>query len=237
MTITGMKVDMFGIASTICHEFSHALEQHYCHRFDRQPRMNDELLVETGFSLEAFLYGGLFSDEYRKGKKKPCIRRWPSAAYYDFYKSNGHPMERHDLSADLGPNSRCYPIEPRKCAVFLEQSFWDDPKPPAGCLKKMWPRPHCEVALDQDDYDYFNSGSQHPLSPHPKKRRRLSDAAMERKRASDANGKREDHRKVEVRWHRRKEVSEERKAVFHEREMVKLNGLWEKCMEGIISTW
>jgi hypothetical protein len=75
MTITGMKVDMFGIASTICHEFSHALEQHYCHRFDRQPRMNDELLVETGFSLEAFLYGGLFSDEYRKGKKKPCIKR------------------------------------------------------------------------------------------------------------------------------------------------------------------
>jgi hypothetical protein len=235
MTITDMKVDMFGIASTICHEFSHALEQHYCDRFDRMPRMNDELLVETGYSLEAFLYGGTYSYEYRKGKKKPCIKRWPSAAMYEFYKSNNHPMEMHPF-ADLGPDRR-FPIESRKCAVFLEQSFWDDPKPPAGCLKKMWLKPHCEVALDQEDYDYFNSGSRHSRSPRPKKRRRLSDAAMERKRASDANGKREDHRKVEVRWHLKKEVLEERKAVFYEREMVKLNGLWEKCMEGIVSTW
>ena len=100
----------------------------------------------------------------------------------------------------------------------------------------MWLRPHIEVALNEDDYDYYNSGSKSSSDP-PKKRRRLSDAAMERQRADDANEKWEGYMEVEVRWHRRKEVSAERKAVFHEREMIKLNGLWEECMKGIVPAW
>jgi hypothetical protein len=42
---------------------------------------------------------------------------------------------------------------------------------------------------------------------------------------------------VQVRWHRTKEVSEERTAVFHEGGVAKLNGLWEECMDSIVPTW
>ena len=81
---------------------------------------------------------------------------------------------------DLGPE-RCFPIEPRKIAAFFEQSFWDNPEPPVGCWKKMWLRPYCEVALDREDFDYFNSGSRYPLRPRAKKRRRIGDAFIERR--------------------------------------------------------
>jgi hypothetical protein len=228
MTMTGMKVDMFGMASTVCHEFAHALEQHHCDCFPMPP-MNDEPLVETGYSLENFLFGGLFQKW-----ETPCLQRWPQPFLYDCHTSNNYPMDAR-LFADLGPD-RNFPIELAKIAALLEQSFWDDPKPLVGCWKKMWLRPHVEVALNEDDYDYYNSGSKSSSDP-PKKRRRLSDAAMERQRADDANEKWEEYMEVEVRWHRRKEVSAERKAVFHEREMIKLNGLWEECMKGIVPAW
>ena len=176
MTITDMKVDMFGVASTICHEFSHALEQHYCDS-GGMPLLNDEIMIETGHSLESFLFGGLYSRHNRKGELEPSLSRWPSPAMYEHYKKYNHPIETRP-SMDLGPE-RCFPIEPRKIAAFLEQSFWDDPEPPVGCWKKMWLRPHCEVALDREDFDYFNSDSLYSLRPHPKKRRRLGNAFIE----------------------------------------------------------
>ena len=60
MTISGMKVEMFDIAKTIVHELSHALDYYYCSS-GSYPRMNDELLIETGKSLENFLFGGTFA--------------------------------------------------------------------------------------------------------------------------------------------------------------------------------
>ena len=92
MTITDMKVDMFGVASTICHEFSHALEQHYCDS-GGMPLLNDEIMIETGHSLESFLFGGLYSRHNRKGELKPSLQRWPSPAIYEHYKKYNHPIE------------------------------------------------------------------------------------------------------------------------------------------------
>jgi hypothetical protein len=195
MTISEMKVDMLLIAKTICHEFAHALDFHYC-IYGNQPRMNDELLVDTGKSLEDFLFGGTFA---RRGGY-PCLDRWPSPACYDLYKSSGTPLMlgpelEPGQCVDLGPN-RYYPLEIRRCAAFLQQSFWDDPMPPAGCPKKMWLRPHMELAIDEKDFDYFNAFEE-PYMP-PRKRQQLSEAAMERKRAENANESSEDSMEVNV---------------------------------------
>jgi hypothetical protein len=54
MTVTDLKVRMVDDAMKLCHELGHALEQHNCdHDYFRPPPMNDEIVVETGFSLQA----------------------------------------------------------------------------------------------------------------------------------------------------------------------------------------
>jgi hypothetical protein len=179
MTISEMKVEMFDIARTIVHELSHTLDYYYCIS-GSEPRMNDELLIETGKSLENFLFGGTFT---RIGCHT-YVSQWPSQRAFDFYTSKGYDMElgfevEPGQTVDLG-RARDFPVETRKCAVFLEQSFWDDPKPPAGCWKKMWLRPHMELAINEKDFDHFNSFEE-PYVP-PLKRQQLSEAAMERMR-------------------------------------------------------
>jgi hypothetical protein len=115
---------------------------------------------------------------------------------FNQYVSGGYSMEI-ELFLDLGPD-RCFPVEPRRCAALLEQTFWDDPEPPTGCWKKVWLRPHLELAIDEADFDYPNSGCEFPAMP-PSKRRRLSDAATERKRVDDASEKWDDYMEVAVR--------------------------------------
>jgi hypothetical protein len=53
-----------------------------------------------------------------------------------------------------------------------------------------------ELAIDEKDFDYFNAFEE-PYMP-PRKRQQLSEAAMERKRAENANESSEDSMEVNV---------------------------------------
>jgi hypothetical protein len=102
---------------------------------------------------------------------------WPCQITVDRYKEEGEPL-RWVRFGDAGPE-QCLPLNSRQVEVFLEQSFWDDPTPPAGCSKKMWLKPHVEIALDEDDFKYFTTGDTRRYEPLAK-RSRLSDATKER---------------------------------------------------------
>jgi hypothetical protein len=232
MTVSEMKLRMVGSAITLCHELAHALERHNCDRdYFTAPVMNDEIVVETGFSFENFLHGGIptwWSDCHGV-----YLMKWPCQDSVDVYIDDGTPMKWTRLG-DAGP-CREFLFEPRRMEVFLEQSFWDDPAPPAGCWKKMWSRPHVELALDGDDFDYFTTGDTSPYRPQPK-RRRFSDATKERQRLRRANAVWKKRNAVKFRWHRSKDVSEERKDEFHEREKERLNQLWVEWTKGADDT-
>jgi hypothetical protein len=229
MTISEMKIRMFCSASTLCHELAHTLEQQNCdHDYFNAPAMNLECVVETGFSFTNFLHGGLL-ECYEKSHEFAFLP-WPCQDTVDLYIEDGTPMQWVRL-CDAGPE-RLFPIKARQIEVFLEQSFWDDPTPPAGCWKKMWLKPHVELALDEDDFEYFTTGDTLPYQPQLK-RRRFSDATKERRRVRRANAAWKKRNAVRFRWHRSKDVSEERKEEFHEREKERLNQLWVECTEGV----
>jgi hypothetical protein len=222
LTVSDLKVRMVDDAMKLCHELAHALEQHNCdHDFFRAPPMNDEIVVETGFSLQSYLFGGVLS--HYSNFDGIYLLPWPCQITVDCYKEEGEIL-RWVRFGDAGPE-RCLPLNPRQVEVFLEQSFWDDPTPPAGCWKKMWLKPHVEIALDKDDFKYFTTGDTRPYQPQAK-RRRLSDATMERQRARIANEGWKKRNAVKFRWHRSKGVSEERNDAFHEREKERLNQFW-----------
>jgi hypothetical protein len=229
MTISGMKVMMVASAMALCHELAHALEQHNCDQdYLTAPAMNDEMVIETGFFFTNFLHGGVLDWYSDIDGDDIYLFPWPCQAKVDLYRRIGAPVQWVRLG-HAGP-TRFLPVEPHQVHVFLEQSFWDDPTPPAGCWKKMWLRPHVELALDEDDFDYFTTGDTPPYQPQPK-RRRFSDATMERQRARRANAGWKKRNAQRFRWHRSKDVSEERKEEFHEREKERLNQLWVEWTE------
>ena len=232
MTVAEIKIEMFYHASTICHELAHAIEQTYVD-MDKcsTPVMNDEVLIETGFSLENFLYGGVVRIQ-SPSHDLLCLLQWPCEVLRELYAgdSDGTAIETTRFG-DGGPE-RWIPIDAMKAERFLEQSFWDDPNPPVGYWKKLWLRPAVPLALDWGDFGYYTTGDTPPFMPESK-RRRLSDATKERQRVRKANVRWKQRMQLKFRWHRSKEISEERKAVFHEQEMGRLNELWAECTKGI----
>jgi hypothetical protein len=231
MTVSELQLELFSYASTICHELSHALAQYYVDGdIFETPPVNDEILVETGLSLESFLFGGIPHFKY-DGYEPLALLQWPCQGMCDEYAQGGSQPMDCALFGDAGPD-RFIPVDPRKVEVFFLQSFWDDSNPPVGCWKKMWLKPHVNMALDEDDFDHFNTGDTAPFLPEPK-RRRFSDATKDRQRVRKANERWKKRNEVRFRWHRSKDISEERKAEFHEQEMERLNELWVECLRGI----
>ncbi|KAM0690182.1 hypothetical protein Q7P36_008949 [Cladosporium allicinum] len=229
MTISDLKVGMVDDAMKLCHGLAHALEQHdFDHDHFRPPPMNDEIVIETGFSLQAYLFGGILS-HYSKFDGIYLLP-WPCQTTVNCYKEEGEIL-RWVRFGEAGPE-RYLPLSTRQVEVFLEQSFWDDPTPPAGCWKKMWLKPHVEIALDEHDFKYLTTGDPRPYQPRAK-RRRLSDATMERRDARIANTRWKRRNAVKFRWHRSKDISRERKDEFHEREKTRVDRLWVQCMKGI----
>ena len=86
--------------------------------------------------------------------------------------------------------------------------------------------------MDEDDFRYFTTDDPRPYQPRAK-RRRLSDATMERRDARIANTGWKRRNAVKFRWHRSKDISRERKDEFHEREKTRVDQLWVECMKGI----
>jgi hypothetical protein len=231
MTVSEIQMEMFTHASDILHELAHAVEHNVVdHGRFRMPPLNDEVAQETGFALEAFTFGGIPRADH-DGHEPMVLVQWPRQELCDVYADGGGNTIELTQCDDAGPD-RYIPVEPRNIEAFFLQSFWDDPNPPVGCWKKMWLRPAVFAALDPVDFAYFTTGDTPPFEPEAK-RRRLSDATTRRQRAQKADERWKKRMQSRCRWHRSREVAEERKAEFHEREKERLNLLWAGCMKGI----
>jgi hypothetical protein len=231
MTVSEMQIDMFTHASTIFHELAHAFELDVVDRKRfSMPPLNDEVAQETGFTLEAFTFGGIPQTRY--DIDEPIVlMQWPCQELCDMYDDGQHGGMQLTQPGDAGPE-RYIPVEPRKVEAFFLQSFWDDPNPPVGCWKKMWLRPAVFAALDPVDFAYYTTGDTRPFEPEAK-RRKFSDATTERQRARKADERWKERTQSRFRWHRSKDIAEERKAEFHEREAERLGLLWAECMKGV----
>jgi len=232
MSISDILVEMFVHASTICHELAHALMHIHVDATDqRPPPMNDESLVETGFSLENFMFGALPMERKLAWSAPVALLQWPCECLHQTYLTNDTGDIEIMRFGEIGPD-RWMHLDYLKVQRFLEQSFWDDPNPPVGNWEKMWLKPHVNFALDKHDWEYHTTGDTLPFMPEPK-RRRMSDRTYELQRVQKANERWKNRMQQKFRWHRSKDLSEERKAEFHEKEMARLNALWAECTKGI----
>jgi hypothetical protein len=57
-TVSALKREIFNGARVLCHEIAHALVN-YSFGFEEDPAFNEEKMIETGFSLENFIFGGV----------------------------------------------------------------------------------------------------------------------------------------------------------------------------------
>jgi hypothetical protein len=93
----------------------------------------------------------------------------------------------------------------------------------------MWLRPYYEAPADEDEYKFYSTGHESTVDVLAKKRR-LSDAAMDRQRAYAQKVRRFERTSRPDRWHRCMEKLQERKEEFHDREKDLLDALWKRCV-------
>lgn len=217
-TIWDLKTAIFDYAKIICHELAHAFMKLHC---QREGFMNEECLSELGFSWENFTFGGVI--DLNSGTI--FVLPWPNMQHFDHYMSGGHPMAIRYFGK-LGIARYLVP-QPWEYHKFLDQSFWDE-ETPKETFKKMWLKPYHENPIWEEEYTRFSSGHEAPVEVSAKKRR-LSEAAMDRARTYASKLRRSEAMARTDRWHRCREMLLERKADFHDRAKDRLNALWTSC--------
>jgi len=201
-------------ASVICHEFSHAFMEFHV---GRDACMNDESLLETGFSWESFAFGGTINEI--DGSPSICLTPWPNLEVFERYVKVSAAIDiRHFGKLDY---PRIFRVEPSQFTEFLHHEFWEEERPGG---RQMWLRPYHEAPVDEEEYTRFSSGHQAPIEVSAKKQR-LSDAAMDRQRRYASNIRRGECMARADRWYRCKEKSLERKEDFHEGARGRLDAL------------
>lgn len=233
MTIPEVKKEIFVQAVILCHEFAHALMNHHC---EAEVPMNDEPVAETGFCWENFVFGGMVRDTpYDPHLGNSVIRthvvQWPDLRIFEKY-SEGEAAMPIRYFGKL-QDQRELPFDASRCTRFLDQSFWDAKKPSKD-FKKMWLKPYIEAPMHYGEYHTFNPEAYEKPVEVSAKKRRLSDATMERERLYASRLRRAELILARPgRESRYLEKLEERKEEFHEREKHKLNALWESCTENL----
>ena len=223
LSIWDLQTSIFATASTLCHEFSHAF---MIYHVGRDAYMNDESISETGFSWENFTFGGAIQPY--PGSPSLLLMPWPNLQQFEHYMATSARMGiRYFGKLEY---SRFLKVLPSQYGEFLHQRFWDEEKPDK-VFKKMWLRPCHEAPIHEDEYTHFSSGHETPLEISAKKRR-LSDAAMDRARAYASKVRRSEGM-AKARWHRCREMLLERKADFHDRAKDRLDALWTNCTPAI----
>jgi hypothetical protein len=106
---------------------------------------------------------------------------------------------------------------------FLQSRFWKEEKP-EELFKRMWMRPHYEAPIHEGGYKTYSTGHE-PLDDVVAKKRRLSDATMDRQRAHAQKARRFERIARLDRWHRCMKKLQERKEEFHDREKSRLDAL------------
>jgi len=195
----------------------------------RDAFMNDESLAETGYSWENFIFGGALHIEAYDEHSSLSIMPWPNLQQFESFMAISARMSiRYFGQLEY---SRHLAVQPCQYGEFLHQKFWDEEKPDK-VFKKMWLKPYLEAPQHETEFTYFNSGHEAPIEVSAKKRR-LSNAAMDRARAYASKLRRSERMARADRWHRCREILLERKSDFHDRAKDRLNALWTSCTPAI----
>ena len=225
-SIWDLQHSIFHTASVLCHEFAHAFLDF---QLGRDAFMNDESLAETGYSWENFIFGGALHIEAYDEHSSLSIMPWPNLQQFESFMAISARMSiRYFGQLEY---SRHLAVQPCQYGEFLHQKFWDEEKPDK-VFKKMWLKPYLEAPQHETEFTYFNSGHEAPIQVSAKKRR-LSNAAMDRARAYASKLRRSERMARADRWHRCREILLERKADFHDRAKDRLNALWTSCTPAI----
>jgi hypothetical protein len=194
-TVSGVQASIVRCASTIGHEFAHAMVLLTLGGDVPEPRFNGETLSddnETGYSWENFVFGG--SLQLNEGNL--CIIPSPN-----FNNGWNFKADDEDFLVLVGPGEGAPPLTSYRCVDkekwqrLLEQSFWDQTGRKA--FKKLWLRGGGVGCADA----YLSDGGKVSASPSGK-RVCLDEVERERQR---------------VHAIRKKGLqAEERRAVFHE---------------------
>lgn len=227
MTIKECRAEIFATASLIGHEFAHAMMDHfvYTNKLNANVFLNEESLAEDGYCWENFVFGGTITSAGYGFTRTFYVVPWPNLEVLERYTRTGYEVDNRHFGTlrDL-PWKELFHNEYER---FFEQSFWDEPKP-AKRFKKLWLMPYHECPISEHEHWVYSAGHEAPIEILAKKRR-LSDATMQRNREYARRMRRAEPMARADRWHRINEKMQERKDEFLDREKDRLNALWQSC--------
>jgi hypothetical protein len=224
--VSDIRSSILGFANTIGHEFAHAMAD-ITQNGNRAPHLNDEAVVETGFSWENFVFGGRL--DFDDGGGVYCAP-WPSYRTWEQYASDSNTLQLCALGRGALPLERVCQVEKQAWESFFDQRFWDQRDSPRGAFKKLWLRG------SRMGYDVRHYYVRERLSAPTKGKRTCPCEELRQRRRINAIQKKGDdamkHRPD--RWDRVVDKSEESKDVFHESDSkLILDEFWVACTKHI----
>jgi hypothetical protein len=121
-TVSEVKASIIGFASTIGHEFAHAVAV-ITQNGGPPPRLNDEAVIETGCSWEQFVFGGKLSFHDDDGQL--YVMPWPNYEIWKVYAAHDDDLELREIGGGALPLARIHRAKRQMWERFLEQRFWE----------------------------------------------------------------------------------------------------------------
>lgn len=225
-TISEIRASIFRFAVTIGHEFAHAMVE-ITQNGGPPPRLNDEAVVETGFSWEDFVFGGRLDFE----KDQLYVIPWPNYEGWKAYADGWDNLELRAVGRGALPLARNSKAARQVWERFLEQGFWNEDEAHSAAKKK---EAFKKLSLGGRDVEYNKRHycARERVSAPPKARRIcLGEEEGQRRRIGaiqtrgyKAMAERRD------RWDRVVDRAEERRNAFHQSKCKPLlNEFWASC--------
>lgn len=223
-TVTDLRASILQFAITLCHEFAHALAA-ITQNGPRIPRFNEECVVETGFSWEQYVFGGVAMAN-PDDSTDLWLSPWP---FYEGWKScadDGDTLQLWFFSRGALPLQQAYPVQSQMWQRFFEQGFWERADRAQGAFKKLWLRGN-EVFYSKDHFAVLDQ-----FSAPPEQKRECPDEEERQRRRMDAIWEKRNQAMEgrPGRWDRIVDKAKERREAFHESQgKLLLADFWESC--------
>ena len=225
-TFVEIRASIFKFATTIGHEFAHAMVDITQNGFPA-PRFNEETVVESGFPWEHFVFGGRLDFD---GEGDVHAIPWPSYETWQDYAGGGDTLQLCAIGRGALPYERVCLVERQAWERFFDQGFWEQGIAPEGAFKTLW--------LRGNDVGYNRVHYFEPEKPTaPPKRKRKCQCEDERQRQRREAVQRRGNRAMTSRpdrWDRVVDNAEESKDIFHgSNGKLILNEFWASCTKHV----
>jgi hypothetical protein len=226
-TVSETRASIIRFAITIGHEFAHAMVE-ITQNGGPSPRLNDEAVVETGFSWEQFVFGGKLSFDDNDGQLH--VIPWPNYEIWKDYADDDDNLELRAIGRGALPLARIYRAKRQMWERLLEQRFWDEANSSRETFKKLSLTGHDAV------YSKKYYAAREKVSASPKARRVCFGEEERQRRRVEAIQARGDEAMADRpdRWDRVVDRAEERRNAFHESEGKPiLDEFWASCTKDV----